>query len=658
MSFHLYDIREVFTNASGTVQYIELSVGNSSGEHRWAGQTITVSNGTTTHSFTFPQDLASSITNNTRVLIATQGFVNETGLQADFIVPSGFLFTTGTVTVNFASGTSVIQYSSIPTDGVHSLNGTGTSSNPNAPTVFSNSAAGTPQNFSGDTVSFGDPDVDPTGSVLITGTATENQTLTADASGVQDGNGLGAFTYTWLRNGASISNSNHTQYTLTDADVGAQISVRVTFTDQDGYAEQVTSASTAAVVNVNDLPAGALVISGSAVKGQTLTANTSGLDDDDGFGPFSYVWLRGNDPIAGATAATYMLTEADVGAAIRVRVSYTDDHGTGEQVTSSATAAVQDVNAAPTGEVVVTGTLAIGQTLTADASGVADADGLGPFSYQWLRDGDDIGGADDATYQLVEDDGGHHISVRVSYEDGDGTDESVVSDETAAVPGAVNPILGTPQDDSLTGTAGVDSINSLAGDDTMAGGGGNDTMSGGAGTDTVLIAGGVSGVTEYSLVGVTVNVTTAAGRVVLNDVERVKFDDLVVAFDTEEGEPVWQAAALLWAAFGSAPTTSRLSEWTAEADGVQGNMTHLAEHLIDHYAPGVGGAALVTHLFGTLLGIAPTQDQVNQFAGMIGAGKTFETPAAFLAYAAELDLNTARMSGFTGSIQFLDPSFF
>ena len=41
-----------------------------------------------------------------------------------------------------------------------------------------------------------------------------------------------------------------------------------------------------------------------------------------------------------------------------------------------------------------------GSELTADTSGISDADGLGAFSYQWLRDGTDIGGATSSTYTL------------------------------------------------------------------------------------------------------------------------------------------------------------------------------------------------------------------------------------------------------------------
>ncbi len=54
---------------------------------------------------------------------------------------------------------------------------------------------------------------------------------------------------------------------------------------------------------------------------------------------------------------------------------------------------VANVNDAPTGLPAISGTPTEDQVLTADTSGIGDADGLGAFSYQWLRNGVAIGGA-------------------------------------------------------------------------------------------------------------------------------------------------------------------------------------------------------------------------------------------------------------------------
>ena len=76
------------------------------------------------------------------------------------------------------------------------------------------------------------------------------------------------------------------------------------------------------VTNVNNPPTGA-DISGTPTEDQTLTANTGGISDADGLGAFSYQWLRNGSTIGGATASTYTLGDADVGAQISVQVDAT-----------------------------------------------------------------------------------------------------------------------------------------------------------------------------------------------------------------------------------------------------------------------------------------------------------------------------------------------
>ena len=56
----------------------------------------------------------------------------------------------------------------------------------------------------------------------------------------------------------------------------------------------------------------------------------------------------------------------------------------------AATSTVLNVNDAPTGSVTISGTAAEGETLIVVTTALSDADGLGSFSYQWLRDGVDI----------------------------------------------------------------------------------------------------------------------------------------------------------------------------------------------------------------------------------------------------------------------------
>ena len=96
----------------------------------------------------------------------------------------------------------------------------------------------------------------------------------------------------------------------------------MTYTDGHGTAEgSADPAPTALVTNVNSPPSGVPTISGTPTEDQTLTANTAGISDADGLGAFSYQWLRNGSTIGGATASTYTLGDADVGAQISVQVS-------------------------------------------------------------------------------------------------------------------------------------------------------------------------------------------------------------------------------------------------------------------------------------------------------------------------------------------------
>ena len=125
-SFHLYRISELFSNADGSIQFIKLTVDAFDGESFWAGKSISVTQGSTTRSFTFPGNLPSTATANTSVLIATQGFANLGIVAPDYIIPAGFLFTSGG-TLNFANADSM-TYGALPTDGVLSLGRSGTAS--------------------------------------------------------------------------------------------------------------------------------------------------------------------------------------------------------------------------------------------------------------------------------------------------------------------------------------------------------------------------------------------------------------------------------------------------------------------------------------------------------------------------------------------------
>ena len=284
------------------------------------------------------------------------------------------------------------------------------------------------------------PNSPATGAPTISGTAQVGQTLTASTSGISDSDGLAdaIFTYQWIANDGTedtdIQDATVSTYTLTAADEGKTIKVRVSFTDDGGNQETRTSAVTVAVAAIpNSAATGAPTISGTAQVGQTLTASTSGISDSNGLADaiFTYQWLADDTDITDATGSTYTVGADDEGKTIKVRVSFTDDGGTQETRTSAVTVAVAAIpNSVATGAPAISGTVQVGQTLTASTSGISDSDGLADaiFTYQWIaNDGTEDTAIQDAigsTYTLASADEGKTIKVRVSFTDDSGHQET------------------------------------------------------------------------------------------------------------------------------------------------------------------------------------------------------------------------------------------
>ncbi len=116
-----------------------------------------------------------------------------------------------------------------------------------------------------------------------------------------------------------------------------------------------------------------------------------------------------------------------------VTLTYTVTDGAGGNVAAEQTFTLLPVNDNPTGGVTIDGIPTQGETLSANTGTLGDADGLGTFSYQWLRDGEPIVGAEGVDYVLTQDDVGALISVVVSYQDGGDTFETEPSGETSEV---------------------------------------------------------------------------------------------------------------------------------------------------------------------------------------------------------------------------------
>ena len=255
----------------------------------------------------------------------------------------------------------------------------------------------------------------------------------------------------------SSATATGTSHTITSLALDTEYAVRVIATNSAGdgppSAERTETARARTSEQQDSTPntaaTGAPTISGTVEVDETLSAHTSDIRDADGLAnvSFSYQWLADDTPIGAATGSTYALVDADEGKVIKVRVYFNDDNSNEESLTSEATASVEPTpNTPATGAPAITGTAEVGETLTADTSGIADENGLDNvvFTYQWVRnDGTssaDIGGATASTYDVHNDNAGRNLRVRVFFTDDEAFEESL-SSEAVAVP-VPDPLTG------------------------------------------------------------------------------------------------------------------------------------------------------------------------------------------------------------------------
>jgi hypothetical protein len=136
-AFHLWSLQQIYTNNTGTLQFIELST-QFSGQPFVGGQQIQVSNtgATQTHTFTIPSNLPfSPDTANRTFLIGTAGLHAAGGPAPDYpTLPNNFLFSGGG-TISFFGANSG-PYNALPTDGTLSRTFVGGGNAVNSPKNF------------------------------------------------------------------------------------------------------------------------------------------------------------------------------------------------------------------------------------------------------------------------------------------------------------------------------------------------------------------------------------------------------------------------------------------------------------------------------------------------------------------------------------------
>ena len=198
---------------------------------------------------------------------------------------------------------------------------------------------------------------------------------------------------------ADVPGPGDREYTITGLDNGVEYTVRAMAYNDNGVGVPSDEVRGTPEAPPNSPARGAPTISGTAQVGETLTADTGGIEDDNGLADavYSYQWLADGADISGATSDTYTPAYDDVGKAIKVKVSFRDDRNHQESLTSEPTEEVAEDPDAPTEPpnaprtVRIVGDANTSLTLTWDAPDGGTA--VTEYRVQWLTVGEGFGTA-------------------------------------------------------------------------------------------------------------------------------------------------------------------------------------------------------------------------------------------------------------------------
>ena len=190
------------------------------------------------------------------------------------------------------------------------------------------------------------------------------------------------------------------------------------------------------------------------LEDQPLVIDVSNLYDEDGLGELTMQWQvqlnsGGWQTIDGATSQSFTPRQNHVGRPLRVVIQYVDGEGTLEVIETAPTGPVQNSNDRPKGLPMISGSSIEDNTLKIDVAGISDEDGVGQFNFQWERSSDaarwtpyQTNSNNPALLRLNQPEVGFAYRAIVTYVDGFGTQETLVTPATNMVQNIDDPVEG------------------------------------------------------------------------------------------------------------------------------------------------------------------------------------------------------------------------
>ncbi|MGB1182497.1 MAG: hypothetical protein ACPG4I_03690 [Candidatus Puniceispirillaceae bacterium] len=189
-----------------------------------------------------------------------------------------------------------------------------------------------------------------------------------------------------------------------------------------------------------------------AVENDELVIDVDSLADGDGLGSIQVQWQISENGsnwmvIPGAIQSSFTPRDSEVGRYLRVQISYVDGQGNAEIMISPASKPVLNVNDRPVGMPELQGDAKENSTLYVDTSRITDEDGIGQMALIWQRSSqrtnwENVPDQFTDMLQLAQTDVGFSYRAVVSYIDGFGTRETLVTDPSETVANIDNPLQG------------------------------------------------------------------------------------------------------------------------------------------------------------------------------------------------------------------------
>ena len=197
-----------------------------------------------------------------------------------------------------------------------------------------------------------------------------------------------------------------------------------------------------------------------AIEDDPLIIDASSVVDGDGVGSMQVQWQISDNGqvwsnLSGEIRQSFTPRERHVGRLLRVQLSYVDGQGNLETILSPPSSPVQNVNDKPNGAPQLVGAAMEEDALVVDTSMISDDDGLGNLSIIWQRsstktDWQAFPEVNGEVLPLQQRHVGYSYRAVVSYVDGHGTKELLVTSPSETVQNVDDPVQGEVQ---ITGKA-------------------------------------------------------------------------------------------------------------------------------------------------------------------------------------------------------------